>query len=149
MDNAFDQFMNWHTLLLALGCYILTFITRRGLETWKPSLRPVKHNRTESYKNKFAKWWNSFILYLLPPVWGVLVALVLFKHLPWPVGITTVQGAMFFGMVCGWCSGLVYKLFKKTLIARAGVATEGALPRDKDPKVPGEDKTKREVEEKD
>lgn len=150
MDNIFGSFLNFHTAAFIIGCYILTWLTRRLFETWKPDLKPIKKNRTEVYKTNFARWWNSFILYLIPPVWGVVAGLLLFSHLTWPKGFESLQAVTFFGMVCGWLSGMLYKLFVKALLKKLGVKdekeTKKLVKESEEPKVAGEDKKKREVE---
>lgn len=150
MDRIFENFLTLHTAAFVIGCYVLTWLTRRGVETGKPSLKPIKLNRTEKYKTEFARWWNSFILYLIPPAWGLLAAAVLFHHLKWPPGFDTLQAVMFFGMVCGWLSGLLYKFLMKILLRKLG-AKEEELDKEvekaeDDPKVAGEDKKERKVE---
>ena len=149
-DKVFESFLSWTTLSFVVGCYFLTFITRRLFETWKPDLKPVKKNRTECYKSEFARWWNSFILYLIPPTWGLVGAYFLFPHLTWPKGFESLQAVMFFGMVCGWLSGLLFKFLVKFLLKKAGATEEQAEKAinkfEKDPKLAGEDKKKREVE---
>lgn len=150
MDTIYESFLNLHTAAFIIGCYALTWLTRRLFETWKPSLRPNKKNHIETYKTKAALWWNSFILYLIPPAWGVLGGWVLYPYLHWPSGFESLQAVMFFGMVCGWVSGLVYKFLMKLLLKKMGATDEQAEKAaekfEGDPKVAGEDKKKRKIE---
>lgn len=123
MDNIFTAFWSLTTGVLVIGCFALTWITRRGIETSFRSLKPIKGGRTETYKNEVARWWNSFILYLIPPTWGLGLGALLFNHLEWPKGFESREAVMFFGMICGWLCGVLYKFLVKFFLKKMG-ATE-------------------------
>jgi len=136
--DIFKDFLTTACLTLLIGCYGLTWIIRRGIETAWPKLRPLKKGGTEVYLSKFADWWNSFILYLIPPAVGLGLGAGLYKHFEWPATFKTLQGVMFFGMVCGWLSGLLFKLLIRLLTKRlTGEDDKQAAEDAKDPVVAG------------
>ena len=53
--------------IYATACYVLTFITRRIVETAKPDLKKVPYTST------FSRWWNGVILYTIGPFYGVVL----------------------------------------------------------------------------
>lgn len=114
MDQAFSEFLGWHTLIFGLACWILTFFTRRIVETAKPDLamQADENHPTPSYKTKLARWWNQVILYAIPVFWGMTTA-GLAKMYPFPKGIDTLSGRLFFGMVVGFFSGFMFKLVRR------------------------------------
>lgn len=137
-SDIFKDFVTTAAVVLLIGCYGLTWILRRGIETAAPSLRPVKKEGSEIYKNKLSYWWNSFILYLIPPAVGLGLGAGLYKHFVWPTTFKTLQGVMFFGMVCGWLSGLLFKLLIRVFIKRlTGEDDKQAADDAKDPVVAG------------
>lgn len=140
MDQAISNFVGWHTLVFALACWILTFITRRVVETAVPSAKKVADaNHPEvTYKTTFARWWNEVILYVIPVAWGGASASVATMY-PFPEGIESLSGRLFFGVVVGFFSGFLYKLLKKALLKKFDIVSEDELPSAKAPKPAGDD----------
>lgn len=116
----------------ATACYVLTFITRRIVETAKPDLKE------EPYTSTFSRWWNDVILYTIAPVYGVVLALLLRKTDYFP---EEVKGdwvvAVMFGLVCGFTCSWFFKIFKR-MLAKAAKVEEKELDDTPDtPEVPG------------
>lgn len=139
----------WFTLiLLGVGCYVLTFITRRIFETAFPKLKAqvipgdaaAKGTHLEGmptvggsevFLSAISRWWNQVILYALAPLWGL--ALVVMCHgekfypeefKPWIVSILI-------GLVMGFFSGFCVKLLKKIFLDKVGATDEATLPSEK------------------
>jgi membrane protein DedA with SNARE-associated domain len=54
----------------------------------------------------------------------MVLGAVLYSHLSWPPGFASRQAVIFFGMICGWLSGLLYKFLMKALLKKLGVKEE-------------------------
>lgn len=128
MDNAISEFFGWHTLVFGLACYILTFFTRRIVETEWPILRKKadENSPNMTYATTFSRWWNQVLLYIIPVFWGCLTA-ALAKQYPFPVGMQTLSGRLFFGVVIGFFSSFLYKIVRRTLAAKLGIADTSSI----------------------
>jgi hypothetical protein len=136
MNDAFvNNFFGWHTLVFMLGCYVLTFFTRRVLETAIPSL-PMKADENDpapSYPTVMSRWWNKVIVYVLPVAFGALLGLVAKKY-PFPDGFQSVSARLLFGVFAGFFSGFVFKIVTQIIGKKFGVDLGGgSIP----PKVGG------------
>jgi len=139
MDEALTNFVGWHTLIFGLACWILTFFTRRIVETAVPSLKKGADANAPAvtYKTTFARWWNEVILYALPVAWGSVSA-VAAKMYPFPAGLTSFSARLFFGIVIGFFSGFIYKILKKMVLKKFDIVDEGELPAAKAPDPAGD-----------
>lgn len=140
MDEALTNFVSWHTLIFGLACWILTFFTRRILETAVPSLKKaVDANQNGiTYKTTWSRWWNEVVLYLLPVFWGGLSASLATSY-PLPQGVSSFSGRLFFGIVVGFFSGFIYKVLKKVILKKFDIVSEEELPAAKSPELPDQD----------
>jgi hypothetical protein len=129
MDEALTNFVGWHTLIFGLACWILTFFTRRVVETAVPSLKKAADANQEgkTYKTTFARWWNEAVLYSIPVLWGGLSASLATMY-PFPAGITSFSARLFFGIVVGFFSGFIYKILKKIIFKKFDIVDETELP---------------------
>ena len=131
MDQALANFLGWHTLIFALACWILTFFTRRVVETIWPSLamKADENDPAKSYATTMSRWWNKVILYAVPVVWGGLSAMLAKKY-PFPQGIQTLSGRLFFGLVIGFFSGFAFKIVIQMIGRKfnVDVSNSGAPP---------------------
>lgn len=109
MDNALNALISWQFLLFCLGTFTITFIIRKIVEFY------VKSSLTSPF-------WNELFIPIMPPILGALVGLCATKY-TYPDGLNNLSGRLFFGMVAGLLSGLVYKVVKGTL--KAKLATLG------------------------
>lgn len=135
-----DGFLLIPTLFFALGCWVITYLLRRVLETAVPKLKD-----TAPYETKLAEWWGEVILPTMPALIGVIGALILkgvvvegYRIIP--VMFSSWQGAVLYGVVVGFFCSLIYKAFKKMFFNRLGVKTEEELPKADVPKPPGSEK---------
>jgi hypothetical protein len=126
MDKILETFISLQTIGLAFGSYMATFFTRRGVE-----LAVVSAKDSDS---SFGRWWNGFLLYLVPVLWGMLLSWSFFRLDAMPADIEHWQGAVLFGAICGWLSGMIYKGTMKALRKKLGTRA-GKLP--KPPEIAG------------
>jgi len=142
MDQAISNFVGWHTLVFALACWILTFLTRRIVETAVPSAKKALDvNKGETpYKTTFARWWNEVLLYVIPVAWGGTSASIATFY-PFPEGIESFSARLFFGVVIGFFSGFLYKVLKKVILKKFDIVSEKDLPAATAPKPAGSDET--------
>lgn len=122
------------------ACYVLTFITRKIVETAKPDLKKQAdaNSKKITYLSAGARWWNDVILYTLAPTFGAALALGLKDTDYFPdefKGGTLV--ALMAGVCVGFTCGWFFKIFKK-LLTRATGMKDGELDKTVDgPDVPG------------
>lgn len=122
MDEAFKDFFGVHTVVFAAVCWIGTFLIRRIVETTWPSLKKAASEMAEAatYKTSMACWWNQVILYFVPVVLGA-TASTLATMYPFPAGIQSVSGRLFFGIVVGFFSGFLFKVVKPIFVRIFGL----------------------------
>jgi hypothetical protein len=140
MDQALTNFVSWHTLVFGLLCWVLTFLTRRIVETAMPTLKKAADaNHPEAtYKTTFSRWWNEVILYVLPVAWGSVAATAATFY-PFPEGISSFSSRLIFGVVVGFFSGFIYKILKKIVLKRFDIVDESDLPAAKAPEPAGDE----------
>lgn len=126
--------------IYASACYVLTFLTRKVVETAHPDWKKQhdENDAKQTYTSKGARWWNGVILYTIGPFFGVVLALALRKTDYFP---DEFKGdwlvAVVFGLVCGFTCSWFFKIFKK-LLSRAAKVEESDLDKTMDnPDVPG------------
>lgn len=127
MDRALDQLLNFGTMILAVSIVIVTFFTRRIVETQWPSLRKKsdENDSAITYSTPFARWYQTVILYAIPVALGGLIGLLDAPYF-FPESVKTAEGRVFFGGVVGWFSGGIYKVVKRALADR-GIELPGSL----------------------
>jgi undecaprenyl pyrophosphate phosphatase UppP len=106
--------------VFAAAVYFFSFILRRVVENIFPCL-VHKAADGEDYKSAISRWWNTVILYAIPPAWGVAIAFFIRNTALFPDSFREWQTAIVFGIAFGSMSGLLYKLLKRVLAAKAGV----------------------------
>lgn len=113
-------------LLFMTACYILTTTTRRIVETASPSLKKQADANSPSatYLTTMSRWWNEVILYAIPALYGLIMALTLRGSEYMPAPWRDASPAVMFGLSCGFLSGLGYKLLKRSIAQKAGVSLE-------------------------
>lgn len=111
MDALIQAFLSWQFLFFCLAIGAVIFVIRRvveyGMENWWPL-------KNWNAANKEAKLWRSLILPILPIVLGQVGALVA-KNYPYPEGFSSTSGRIVFGLVAGFTSGLVVRVFRSFL----------------------------------
>lgn len=94
MANLPDIFLNWQSAAIALFIYAMTESFRRGVQsTWK------------SWRT--SKIYTEFVLFVLPVITGVVMALVI-PSIPWPSALTTASSRALYAAVLGLFAGMVY-----------------------------------------
>lgn len=86
--------LSWQLALVCLIIYVLTFVFRKVMEGYFPSLK-------ENVK------WREIYLGIMPMLFGVVFGLVSFPF-PWPVELASMFNRTMTSMVCGMFSGWVY-----------------------------------------
>jgi len=95
LQQGFDVFANWQTVVFCLAVYIITFSTRTMVETLAPSFAKKKT-------------WTDILLPLGPIGTGVAMALIA-KKFPWPMPIAEAHSAkIMYGAICGLFNGWMY-----------------------------------------
>lgn len=129
MDEAVAQFLSTGTVVLAGVCIVGSFFIRRIVETAVPSVRQTadENSPKTSYPNALSRWWNQVILYSIPVIVGCLVGLIQVEFI-FGSQINTLSGRVFYGMVVGFFSGFLYKIFRRALASKAGIELPSTPP---------------------
>lgn len=94
MEDVFQTFFSAQTIFLCLGVYVIVYVQRKIIETWKPKI-------------KFNRWWREIFVPIGPIAVGA--ALGLMKNLVWPDILGESVGArILYGAVCGLFSAFIY-----------------------------------------
>lgn len=107
MDTILQALLSWQFLFFCLAIGAVVFVIRLLVEYWMQNWWPLKQ---WSAANKESKVWRSLILPILPISLGLLGALVA-KQYPYPEGITSTSARMAFGLVGGFTSSLIVRLY--------------------------------------
>lgn len=109
------------TYVLGLAIFIITFFTRRVIESIFPRLKKQSdaNSPTLTYMSPMARWWNEVILYALPVLYGMAGGFI--KSDFFYDGIDTIGAKISFGVVVGWFSGFLYKLIRKVIAQKFGI----------------------------
>lgn len=109
MENALTALMSWQFIMFCLMLQALTFIVRKIVD-YKMLTDP----------NKDYKFWNDLILPILPIILGCVIGF-LAKRYPFPEHFSLPSTRIFFGLVAGLLSSMIYKvtwgMLKSKLIA--------------------------------
>lgn len=121
MDDAFKEFFGPHTLIFAAVCWIGTFFIRRVVEARWPWLRKAAGalEGKATYSTPTAMWWNQVVLYTIPPALGAVVALL--NVITLPVSLQSTGSRVLFGVVIGFFSGYLFKIFKPLIVRIFGL----------------------------
>ena len=115
LDQGFELFANWQTIVVGLTIYVVTAAIRRVVETaWKGATSN--------------KWWYEVLLPLGPIGNGVILALVMPKF-PWPdqVAVST-SARVTYAIVCGLFCGWFYARVRGFLRPADGKPDDGSNP---------------------
>ncbi len=122
MDEAIAQLTSLGTIVFGLGIYIGMLGLRKIIETAKPSLKQkaAEDAKEVTYGSVAARWYNKVVLYFLPLMLGGATG---FFDIPFIFGenITTTAGKVFFGVVVGNFSSLIFKLFRGGVEKQTGI----------------------------
>lgn len=146
MDKAIIDIFTWQTILFCIGVYFLTFIIRRFVDRLIAFFQAKRAARYQAKLEAFKKaqeklnvqaslppeskppqplvdlvwWWRELFLPLLPLFVGAFSALLI-KSYPYPSLVATNGIRVFFGIVCGGVSAMLYKILKNILRKAGGM----------------------------
>jgi uncharacterized membrane protein len=103
MDAAIQTLLSWQFLMFCLAIAAMTFVFRKFIEYF-----------IHKYMKNCHKFWSEVALPTIPVLLGGLIGFFV-KEYPFPSDIQTASGRVFFGLVAGMFSGLVYRLAKSYL----------------------------------
>jgi hypothetical protein len=107
MDTALQTLLSWQFVMLCLGIAAITFVIRK-----------IGYFVINYYNlKKIELVWGELIVPISPVVLGAMVTSVISKY-PFPESVSTLSGRVFFGLVAGMFSGLVYRIVKAMLMAQ-------------------------------
>lgn len=105
MDDFVGQFFTVSTVVFALVIWVLVLLQRKVVDVLLPKLATTKI-------------WLELILPFLPVIMGGVIALVVKKY-PFPETFSvSASSRLFFGVVCGLFSGLVYRVVKAFILQK-------------------------------
>lgn len=115
MDTILQTFFSWQFLMLCLGIAAITSFIRRYIDfaiKLRDSKRAPEAAKTQSMLSYF---WQEVVLPTFPVALGGIITAYVSKY-PFPEDIKTLSGRVFFGMVAGMLSTLVYRVAKSVLV---------------------------------
>jgi hypothetical protein len=118
MDTILEAFLSWQFLFFCIAIGAVVFVIRQVAEYAMANWRS---------KAKESKLWRDLALPILPIVLGQVAALLI-KQYPYPEGFSSTGGRLVFGLVAGFSSGLVVRLYRSFLSSK--VAEYGTKIRD-------------------
>lgn len=97
LQQGFEIFANWQTVVFCLGVYLLTYTFRTIIEN-APATKPFSQG-----------WlWQTILLPIGPIGTGVALAF-LSKKFPWPVPVAdSISAKLMYGAICGMMSGWMF-----------------------------------------
>jgi len=108
MDTILEAFLTWQFLFFCIAIGAVVFVMRVIAEY-------VMANWAAAAKE--SKLWRDLILPILPILLGQAAALLISQY-PYPVGFTSQGGRLIFGLVAGFSSGLVVRLYRSFLSSK-------------------------------
>jgi hypothetical protein len=113
MPDILSQLLTLATLVFSIAIFVLVWFQRRVVELVFPKVLTKKY-------------WRELVVPAWPVVTGGFIAALISSY-PYPdVFKNTWSARCAFGIFCGLFSGLVYRLTKKNLLEKLGVATPDA-----------------------
>jgi hypothetical protein len=106
MELGFEVLLSWQFLFFSLVIAAITFVTRKIVEYFL--------DKPEVPASKTAKLWTELLLPIGPVCTGGLVG-YFFKQFQYPDNLTTATDRVFFGLIAGLLSGLIYRVIKGML----------------------------------
>lgn len=113
MDSVLQGLLSLQFLFFCLAIGAVVFVIRQIVEYAMVNWWPLKQWNAA---NKDSTIWRGLILPILPIMLG-LGATVFAKSFPYPDGLTTTSGRLVFGLVAGFTSGIVVRLYNSFLSA--------------------------------
>jgi predicted PurR-regulated permease PerM len=120
MDTVLHAFLSWQFLFFCLAIGAVVFVVRKLVEYGMDNWWPLKQWKKA---HKDAKLWRSLILPILPILLGQAGALFA-KAYPYPEGFSSTSGRLVFGLVAGFTSGLIVRLYMSFLSSKVSEYSE-------------------------
>jgi len=116
MELGFEVLLSWQFLFFSLVIAAITFVTRKIVEYFldMPSV-PA---------SKSAKLWTELLLPIGPVCTGGLIG-YFFKQFQYPDNLTGTVDRVFFGLIAGLLSGLIYRVVKGMISSKLPAGTLG------------------------
>jgi hypothetical protein len=105
MDSIIQKLLSWEFLVFCLAVFSITFVIRKFIDYAVDHVRSLK---------KFHNFTMEVLMPTIPVFVGGILAWTVDNY-PYPEGLDSVGGRVFFGMVAGMFSGLVYRIVKSFL----------------------------------
>jgi hypothetical protein len=126
MDNLLKDFSLVGLVSLAVMTVVCSALFRRVIELAIPSLvkveRKTANGKVTTYKSELSRWYNEFVLYMIPYVCAALFAISKTQFLFGE--INTYVGRMFLAVMVATFSAMVYKAVKKAIPGMFGVQVD-------------------------
>lgn len=128
MEDIVASFLQAGTAYLALACVIGTQFLRTAVEIQFPGLKQIAHENDSkaSYGSKGAEWWNKVALYMIAPAIGALLGMVKIDLIH--ADLEQMASRMLFGLVVGYFSRDLFKIFKAMMSKKTGVDLSSSPP---------------------
>lgn len=114
MDTILQAFLSWQFLFFCIAIGAIVFVIRQvveyAMENWWPLKGWVAANSN-------AKVWRELLLPILPIVMGPAITFFATGY-PYPEGFTGNSSRIIFGLVAGFSSGLIVKLYNSFLSSK-------------------------------
>lgn len=120
MDTILAGLLSWQFLSFCLAIGAVVFVTRLLVEYGMDNWWPLKAWKAA---HKDAKLWRELILPTLPILLGVSFSLKIEEY-AYPTGFTTMSGRLIFGLVAGFTSGLIVRLYRSFLTSKISGFTQ-------------------------
>lgn len=120
MEEMFLAFLSWQFLFFCIAIGAVVFVLRSLIEFAMANWWPLKQ---WSAAHKGATLWTELILPVMPIVIGQMMALLITLY-PYPEGFTSAGGRFLFGLVAGFSSGLIVRIYNSFLSGKVIALTE-------------------------
>ncbi len=120
MDTVLQAFLSWQFLFFCIAIGAVVFVIRQfaefAMENWWPF-------KGWASANSNAKFWREFLLPVSPIFLGTMGSWIASEY-PYPEGFSGSSGRFVFGLVAGFSSGLIVKLYNSFLASKVSEFAE-------------------------
>lgn len=114
MDTILSALLSWQFLFFCIAIGAVVFVIKLVVEYAMVNWWPLKQWEAA---HKESKIWRGLILPILPIALGLAAALLI-KQYPYPEGFTSGGAKVVFGLVSGFSSSLIVRLYKSFLSSK-------------------------------
>ncbi len=105
MEKFIETFLSWQLIMFCLSVSAVTFVFKKFITYGVKKVRVLK---------KFNDFWMEVLMPTIPVIMGGFMSYILTSY-PFPPEANDTSSRVFFGIVAGMFSGLVYKIVKSFL----------------------------------